>query len=81
MSIAWKDHSLQPPQPARLQKLEKENRQNQVAAAAMRGVLGETEITGIKISNVRYTDKGISVDLSDGSTIAVRITAYAPDTE
>lgn len=58
-------------------RLEKRNRENAVASLAMRGVLsGENMICGIAIKNVRFTDKGFSVDLDNGDTIACRITAY-----
>lgn len=63
----------------RLPKLEKKNRENAVASAAMRGVLSEAMICGVKVFNVRFTDKGLGVDLEDGSTVVCRITAYAPD--
>ena len=63
----------------RMTKLEKANRENHVASTCMRGLLADKTICGETVTNVRYTDKGCSVDLSDGSTIAVRITAYPAD--
>ena len=64
---------------ARMSRLEKKNREDRVAAIVMRALVGEDGVCGERISNVRFTDKGCSVDLANGDTIAVRITAYNAD--
>jgi len=59
-----------------MSRLEKKNREDRAASAIMRALVTETEVSGQRITNVRFTDKGCSIDLADGGTIAVRITAY-----
>ena len=61
----------------RVDKLEKKNREDRVASIVMRALVTEPDICGERIGNVRFTDKGCSIDLANGDTIAIRITAYA----
>jgi hypothetical protein len=63
----------------RMSKLEKKNREDRVANVIMRALVTESDVSGERVTNVRFTDKGCSIDLADGGTIAVRITAYSAE--
>ena len=59
-----------------LTKLDKKNREDRAALIVMRALLSEEgNIDNRRISNARYTTRGLVIDLSDGSTINIRITA------
>lgn len=63
-------------------RLDKKNREDRIASLIVGMFSYESEfndVCGARVTNVRFTDRGASIDLADGGTIAVRITAYAPD--
>ena len=65
-----------------MSRLEKKNREDRVASMTLGAFVsngGVLDICGVPIKNVRFTDKGCSIDLDDGGTIAIRITAYGQD--